>query len=237
VLIDLMKMKARLTPLIAGVLTFTSTAAPVHWADWTSGTAGWFGSAEGQIDTGSEIVGISYTGEIAFIQTSGGINYWNPSAPYTSVLVDNGPGTPDIIAVSKETTKTLSFSKPVDNLFLAVVSLNNNGYLFNQDFSVVSYGQGYWGDGTLIRTDLGGGQFMLSGSEEPHGVIRFAGPVSSISWTGQTDEYWNGFTVGTYGVASTFGLTATATPDHGSSGALLGLGFLVSLVVFRRAGR
>ena len=83
----------------------------------------------------------------------------------------------------------------------AVVSLNGNGYRFNQDFDIVSAGCGYWGCGSFTKVNLGGGQFELDGSGEPHGVIRFTGSVSSISWTSLTNEYWNGFTVGTYGLA------------------------------------
>ena len=106
-----------------------------------------------------------------------------------------------MIALSLAAPKTLTFSQPVDNLFFAVVSLNGNGYRFNQDFEVVSTGPGYWGNGTLTKVNLGGGQFQLNGTGEPHGVIRFTGTVSSITWSSLTNEYWNGFTVGTYGVA------------------------------------
>lgn len=176
-------------------------AAPVTWADWTGGTPGAAGSATGTLTIGSETVDIGYSGEIAFIQTAGGTNYFIPSAPYVSSQVDNAPPGPDIIALSTATSKTLTFSRPIDNLFFAVVSLNGNGYAFNQDFSIVSMGAGFWGDGTLTRSEPGGGIYQLNGSGEPHGVIRFTGAVSSITWTSLTNENWNGFTVGTYGIA------------------------------------
>jgi hypothetical protein len=90
----------------------------------------------------------------------------------------------------------------VDNLFFAVVSLNGNGYVFDQDFNVLSDGCGFWGCGTLTKSNLGGGQFELVGaSGEPHGVIQFTGSFSSISWTSAAPESWNGFTVGTFGLA------------------------------------
>ena len=38
---------------------------------------------------------------------------------------------------------------------------------------------------------------------EFHGVLQVEGAVSSLTWTSQADEYWNGFTVGTYGQAQT----------------------------------
>jgi hypothetical protein len=187
--------------LLQALIVAPSAAAPVTWVDWTSGTAGTSGSATGVLNIGESTVDVDYVGEIAFIQTGGGVNYWNPSSPYVSALVDNAPGTTDIIALSRATSKTLSFSLPVQDLFFAVVSLNGNGYRFDQDFEVVGFGAGYWGNGTLTRVDLGGGQFQLNGSGEPHGVIRFTGAVSSITWTSLTNENWNGFTVGTYGSA------------------------------------
>lgn len=187
--------------LSQALIVAPSAAAPVNWVDWTSGTAGASGSATGVLNIGDSTVDVDYVGEIAFIQTAGGGNYWNPSSPYVSALVDNAPGTTDIIALSRATSKTLTFSVPVQDLFFAVVSLNGNGYRFDQDFEVVGFGAGYWGNGTLTRVDLGSGQFQLNGSGEPHGVIRFTGAVSSITWTSLTNENWNGFTVGTYGIA------------------------------------
>ncbi len=144
---------------------------------------------------------MDYAGEIAFIQTGAGTNYWAAGNPYTSALVDNAPPGNDIIALSSASSKMLTFSKPIDNLFFAVVSLNGNGYSFNQDFEVVSFGCGHWGCGSLTKTNPSLGVFQLNGSGEPHGVIRFTGVVSSITWTSLTNENWNGFTIGTYGLA------------------------------------
>ncbi len=94
----------------------------------------------------------------------------------------------------------MTFSQAVDNLYFAVVSLNGNGYSFNEDFEIVSFGPGFWGNGTLTK-QLVGSEFRLIGSGEPHGVIRFNRAVSSITWSSLTNENWNGFTVGTYGLA------------------------------------
>jgi hypothetical protein len=76
------------------------SAAPVVWVDWQTGAAGPSGTAEGVLNIGSSTVNVDYEGEIAFIQTAGGTNYWNPSAPYMSALVDNAPPASDIIALS-----------------------------------------------------------------------------------------------------------------------------------------
>ncbi len=199
-----MNLKTIMIAVAALASAASVSAAPVTWVDWTSGTAGPSGSASGVVDLGApgpdaSDISVSYSGEIAFIQTSGGTNYWTGGS-YVSPEVDNGPGTPDIIALSSATTKTLSFSAPVDNLFFAVVSLNGNGYSFNEDFEILSFGCGYWGCGTLTKNVVGP-EYQLIGSGEPHGVIRFNRAVSSITWSSLTNENWNGFTVGTYGAA------------------------------------
>ncbi len=192
------------TILLLAAASTMAVAAPVTWVDWTSGTTGAAGSAAGVLTLGAETVNVSYSGEVAFIITGAGTNYFNPTAPYISALVDNAPPASDIIALSVTGSKTLTFSRPIDNLFFAIVSLNGNGYRFDGDFEIVSGNGigGYWGSGTLTKTNPSPGVYQLNGSGEPHGVIRFTGAVSSITWSSLTNEFWNGFTVGTYGLAA-----------------------------------
>jgi hypothetical protein len=204
--------------IVLGLAAWASAqAAEVDWADWQSGTTGANGSAVGAFDTADGPITVGYSGEVAFLQLGTGINYFTEGSPppYTSALVDNAPTPAEMIALSTATSKTLTFSAPVDNLFFAVVSLNGNGYQFDQDFEIVSTGCGYWGCGGLAKVDLGNGLYQANSTGgEPHGVIRFIGAVSSITWTSLSNEYWNGFTVGTYGLAppvpepATYGLMA-----------------------------
>jgi len=216
-------------------LTVTPLASQVHssvvnWVDWTSNTVsstetlyqnggfvtGNIGTVTGTIDLGNgQSVGVTYTGEYQVAQTNGGTNYYNlqngtvPVGTYMSAAVGNGPnGSSDIIELNFATqARTLTFSQPVDNLFFAVVSLNANGYVFDQNFSVVSSGQGYWGNGTLARVANIDGTYTVVGTGEPHGVLGIDGSVGKLTWTSSANENWNGFTVGTYGKA----LTGTAT--------------------------
>ncbi|MGA2498115.1 MAG: Ig-like domain-containing protein, partial [Tepidisphaeraceae bacterium] len=195
------------------------TVPPVYWVDWTSGTAGSNGSATGALNVNGDVVNVSYSGEIAFIQTNGGTNYWIPSAPYISATVPNPPPTPDIIALSQATAKTLTFDRPITDPLFAVVSLNGNGYRFNRDFTILSQGAGYWGNGVLARKDDGNGFYELDGvSGEPHGVIQFQGTFSSVTWTSLSNEYWNGFTIGVTGVlAPSVGISMDPASDTGAS--------------------
>jgi hypothetical protein len=176
----------------------------VYWTDWTSGTPGVSGVATGVLNIGSSKIDVNYTGQIAFLQSDSGTNFWTQGtpAPYTSAQVENAPSTSDIIAMSAAGTRTLTFSQPIDNLLFPVVSMNGNVYQFDRDFEILSSGQGYWGTGTLTKTNPSPGVYQLNGTGgEPHGMIRFLGGTSSITWKSLVNENWNGFTVGTYGVA------------------------------------
>jgi len=142
----------------------------------------------------------------------------NASArPYNSSQV-NAPSTWDIIGLNEAFTgggfqngsrtdyslRSITFSEPVENLFFAVMSMNNNGYLFDQNFQIISQGQGKYGDAPDISpTSFGNGRYGIVSGGEFHGVLKIDGSVEDLSWTSQNKETWNGFTVGTYGQSQT----------------------------------
>lgn len=172
--------------------------AEISWTDWTSAETGNPGWALGTIIlSDTKTVSIAYKGEVSFAQTSGGTNYWIPSEPYVSAAVKKPPSDPDIIALQggDSTINTISFSEPVSNPVMAIVSLGQGGipvrYKFSIPFKVLSYGKGYWGSGQFT----GNTGNSLEG-REGHGVIQFLGSVSSLSWTVETAEYWHGLTIG-----------------------------------------
>ncbi len=197
-----------------------------YWVDWTSADAT---HVHGTITIGSNVINVTYTNEngYAFAQTSGGTNYWTSSnavSPYTSAMVANGPSSADIVALRYAGNQSLSFSQPVENLAFSVVSLNGNGYGFNQNFNVESYtgangaGSGYYGSGTLSKSQVGS-TYQLNGSGEPHGTVRFANAFSSLNWNSLSPEFWNGFTVGVTGTSSNAG-TVRFNGAAGSTAAL-----------------
>lgn len=229
----------RALPALAllGLVAGTAQAVPIYWTDWQSqATAfgpGFIGN--GTITTSTSTVGVTYANPagVGFYQPSGGTDYWtqsDPSAtsPYTSSVVDNRPTGTDIIALQYAGNQTLTFSQSIANPVFAFVSLNGNGYAFlNQDFDILSYGDGagapapgnhscgYWGCGTVTKNivDLGGGnvEYQLIGLGEPHGTIRFKGAFDSLTWRSMSNEYWNGFTVGVQGTAREVDLPVPGT--------------------------
>jgi PEP-CTERM motif len=203
-----------------------SYAVPYGWTDWTTANTT---SAAGTVNG----VGVSFSGNLApAAQTSGGTNFWatNPSI-YTSAGVDNGP-TPnsDIIRLTGGTgtgTQTLTFSTPVTDPVMAILSLGqsiaSNGvdvpvdYIFSAPFTILNQGIGFWGGSP---TALTGNLTSTLRGLEGHGIIQFSGSFNSISWTMPLGENWHGFTVG------------TAVPEPASL-MLLGAG-LAAIGIWRR---
>ena len=214
-----MKLVIALTTL--GLCAAAANATVVDWSAWTAAT----GSTANGVMPGAG-VGIGYSGEISFTQiNNSGTDYWRqggvtPWPAYVSGSVSNAPITTDLVAISGNgTLNTVTFSQPVVNPYMAIVSLGQNGigstYEFDAAFQIISVGQGHWGNGTLANTGVNGlGGETLVGFEG-HGVIQFIGVFNSISWTtvSNVGEYWNGFTFGvvpTPGAAAVLGLGGLA---------------------------
>ena len=177
-------------------------ATVVNWADLTS-YDGATGEVDGSIAVGADNVGVAVQGSgYAFVNLGnpGETNFWtegNPR-PYTGGDVSNAPPTTDLIALNQGGLKTITFSQAVTDPYLALVSWNGNSGTFNQTFDVVSQGCGYWGCGTFANVT----PFSFDGNGELHGIIRFQGTFTSVSFT-DLSENWHGIQIGVAGVAPT----------------------------------
>jgi hypothetical protein len=247
-------------------LAQSASAAPIFWTDWTGSDQdpGPGFTGQGTITTSTASVAVTYSNArgIGFYQTGApsDTDWWvnrstgtrnDAISPYTSAAVDNSPTGTDIIALRYAGSQTLTFSQAIANPVFAFVSLNGNGYAFqDQDFNILSVGGedgndcGYWGCGGVTKTviDEGNGHTLYElnssgvGGSEPHGVIQFTGSFDSLTWSSSTDEYWNGFTVGVQGTAAEVFPPSNGVPEPGLA-ALTGLGLLGLVASRRRRGR
>jgi hypothetical protein len=164
-------------------------AATVLWTDWTQ-------QPTANVVVGTVAgVGVTYTGPRLFAQiTGGGTDYWvttNLPTSYTQGIVNRPVGT-DIIALNAGGTKTITFASPVTDVFMALTSWNGVTVTFDRPFTVVSQGAGFWGTGTF---GVNGTSTGFTGNSEVHGVLKFAGTMTSLTFT-DTSENWHGFTIG-----------------------------------------
>jgi VWD domain-containing protein/collagen triple helix repeat protein/IPT/TIG domain-containing protein len=208
----------------------TSTAAvsiPVatyYYVDWTTASVAG-GTATGTITLpDASVITVNFAatkadqsaGSIYNAQVNGvGTNYWVPVSTYTSVEVANAPPNPDIIELTggQSQTYTVTFSEPVANPIMAIVSLGGfhaATYNFDAPFSIVSAGPGYFGGSPTTLVQLPNN--VLQGTEGS-GTIQFLGTFSKLSWTVPTAETWHGFTFG----IQTDEAKAAGAPDGGAS--------------------
>lgn len=217
-----------ITSILGGLLFTVAVAAnavPYRFVDWTAADPG-AGTASGTITLPDfSTVGVSFAvtqangaaGTFFFAQTSGGTNYWTPSAPYISSQVDNAPPDPDIISLiggSSTTTYKLTLSEAIKDPIMDIVSLGQPNvfvtYDFDRPFDIVSQGTGFWGGDSTSLQELAGD--VLRGNEG-HGTIQFIGTFDTFSWTAPTSENWHGFQ---FGIRTTERLEPTAVPEPGS---------------------
>ena len=190
--------------LLFSILLLTSSqslfAVSINWVDWTASSTN---AVIGSGSSSGENIDVSYNGKYIGAQTDGGTNYWNPSDSYTSnTVVDNAPPASDIIRITggaNTLSHTITFSEPVVNPIMAILSLGQPSitvtYDFgDEEFSILSSGSGFWGgdpNGSLSEITSS----ILTGVEG-HGVIQFEGVYSSLTWDVATFENWHGFQIG-----------------------------------------
>ncbi|HEX3158869.1 MAG TPA: PEP-CTERM sorting domain-containing protein [Gemmatimonadaceae bacterium] len=224
---------------LAGGTRAAGAQSPAFWTDWITAAAsgGGAGTASGTIMVGATPVTIGYAGEFNFAQTSGGTNYWQPRSTFLgTTLTDAAPITADLIAISGGTglTNTFTFSAPIVDPFISIVSLGRPGvpvsYTFSSPFTIISGGP---------TTIFGGGPLTQPSANtvlgtEGNGTIQFSGTFSTLSFTTTGGEFWNGFTIGVVGTGD--GTPPPAVIPEPSTVSLMALG-LIGLAAAARTRR
>ena len=143
-----------------------------------------------------------------------GTNWWLCGASMCPAYIAPGvtpPDTVDMISINGfNVAHTISFSSPVADPVMALISLGQptvfTTYYFDQPFTILKDGAGWWGGPGTLQTVSGNGLQGIEGD----GLVQFNGTFSQITWTGATAEYWNGFNVGTTPEPGTLALLGTS---------------------------
>ena len=181
-----------------------ASAAPATWTNWTSISSS---SAVGTLG-GVSVTATTNSGTMdGPSQTACGFNWWTGTA-YTNGNLDNGPTACEQVALSSAVSITVTFGSAVNDLYMALLSVGQPNVQvildFDQALRIDSQGAGYWGSGPAV---MGPGDTLAM--NEFHGVVRFAAPVMSMTFT-STGENWHAFTFGTVPEPGTLALVGAA---------------------------
>jgi hypothetical protein len=170
------------------------------WTTWKSWDGNNPGTVVGTIVIDKREITVTYTGEVDFVQLQGnGINYYLPKSTFRCATVPNAPRGGNIIAISGTADPhTFTFSAPVKNPVMAIVSLGEPGLPVDYNFTarpkiLIQGPEKYFGGGNDRLKIIN--KKTLEGSEGD-GLVQFKGKFTSLSWTVGSGEYWNGFTLG-----------------------------------------
>jgi hypothetical protein len=194
-----MNMKGLLAGSALGALVLVAGGANAGttWTNWTSGSTGFPGNASGTMGG----VTVTYVGENTCLNCFA--SNWSPASTWIGGPVTMPP--PDNSGIQLVggfgVTDTVSFSSPVTNPVMAIVSLGQPGltasfnFASNEPFVLLGGGpSSTWGGEPLTSS----GETVFG--TEGNGLVEFIGTYSQITWTNPTFEDYYAFTVGTAGV-------------------------------------
>jgi hypothetical protein len=176
---------------LASFAIVSSANAAVTWTNWTSGTPSTVtGSASGTMGADT----VTYTGEMECLNCFA--SNWSPASTWANIPPPDNSGIQ--LFGSFGATDVVSFSSPVKDPVLAIVSLGQSGitasfnFTASEAFTLLGGGpSSTWGGSALTRS----GQ-TVDGAEG-NGLVQFLGTYSSITWTNPVYEDYYAVTVGT----------------------------------------
>ena len=171
-------------------------ATPMNWVDWSSYNAT-TGTGTGTVIVGGTTINVSLTGTPGMIfdlvdgdyyYNNSGTGFTDPSGTYLGMKPS------DLLRASQTGTVEITFDKPVDTIYMAMVSVGapwaSVTYGFQNSFNVLSSGGNYWGTGSWSTA---GTNFT---GVEYNGILEFPGTFTSMSFEIKNAEYWHGFNLG-----------------------------------------
>jgi len=176
----------RIRSLLFGLIMSAqpAVAETVLWTDWTTIDEP-HQIAQGTV--GGVSVTLTTTDVINPVQVDGGVwgNLWgaNPET-YIGGGVDNGPPDADMVGFVGGGVQTLTFSEPVSDPVIAIISLGSAqvmDYVFNDPFSILSSGPNPFSGGAPPPPLTNPSGNVLRGSESS-GIIRFSGTFTTLTW-------------------------------------------------------
>jgi hypothetical protein len=180
----------------AGAMISGAAQAATVWTNWTSATTGASGSVTGTLNG----VGVTFAGQV-LPETiiNGSFDGWSPASTFVGGSVESAPNTGDFIAIQGGAgtgTQTITFSSPITNPILSIVSLGRPS--LTATFNFISATPIFQAGGA--SSTWGGSAVSVSGNtvsgSEGSGSVMFLGTFTTISWTMPVGEFFTGFTVG-----------------------------------------
>jgi hypothetical protein len=183
-------------------------APTVYWATWSQVTPGASGTAAGTLSPPQGDVQISYAGEVDSESAATGgttLSGWGPvtftpASTFESATVGNGPPATGMIALAGTGTgtETITFSKPVKDLLVAVLSGATLEFDFDAPTTLLSSGKYVLGGLSMTGSVSASGQTMTVAGGA--GVVELPGTFSSLTFTMPAPESVCCFTVFTIGI-------------------------------------
>lgn len=180
----------------AGTLIDIPPSLLTTWADWNSST---LTPARVNGTLNGSVVIFTSTGPILAPQLGSAteVNFFqNFPETYTSPTVLNSPPNADAVRIIGPGTHTITFTSPVTNPVMAVLSLGGfNTVSLNfgtQPVILLKTGPGHWGIGAPLTVT---GNVVAA--KEGNGLLQFPGTMTTLTFTSDLAETWWGFTIGT----------------------------------------